>query len=336
MSSVDLWAELEGEPGTSGRARRRIFPSSSRDLFIELDLANRRRMLTYERASTSDVATLPIDSTSAVHVSVSTRQHEGINHLSVSVILEDDALKGVFTRMVEDLADTAVSATDDDSALVALVGRIVEWQQLLHHLRKDGLSHSERRGLVGELWVLRDIVLQAVGADEAIAAWTGPLRANQDIQLATCAVEVKSTTALQPQGMTVNNEREFEAPEGTRLLLAHLSLDERRDVGETLLDLIADVRRVVAGAPAARSRFDLLLGRVGFVDDQNVLYREPHYSLRSARFYEVRDGFPRIRESDLMEGIGQVTYRVSLAACEAFEIECDEVTELIERGTTGL
>lgn len=46
------------------------------------------------------------------------------------------------------------------------------------------------------------------------------------------------------------------------------------------------------------------------------------------------EGFPRIVESDLDQGVGNCTYDIDVSALEQHRVTTDEVTELI-RGTDG-
>ena len=82
-------------------------------------------------------------------------------------------------------------------------------------------------------------------------------------------------------------------------------------------------------SPAARARFDGLLIQVGYLPGHHDLYEEPRYTLRELRFWHVREGFPRLVESDLPEGVGDCTYHVSTSGLDAYRATADEVKELI-------
>ena len=326
---TDPWVALENEPVRPGRARRRIRPTSDRDLFVELDLDTRQRIFAYRRPW--PVQRPAPQSTRTEALDCSFRIDPSGETLEMTLTLHDAALAQVFTPMVLDLAETLAAATSDDNALGDLLARLAEWQLLFESIRREGLSPAARRGLVGELLILRDDVIPQIGPEAAIAGWTGPLRSNQDFQLSTTALEVKATGSLHPQGFTVNNERELDitGTDASHLSLAHVSLDERQGQGLLIGELIDDIDERLTKLPAARAQFHDLLGRTGYLAIQQDLYTEPHYSVRGIRYFDVSRDFPRITESELRDGVGQVEYRVTLAACTDYEMTRQDVLDRI-------
>jgi hypothetical protein len=62
---------------------------------------------------------------------------------------------------------------------------------------------------------------------------------------------------------------------------------------------------------------DRLLDR-GWLDMHACRYEMRRWTVRDERTYQVRRGFPRLVETDLPAGVGDVSFAVSLAACEPF------------------
>ena len=63
-----------------------------------------------------------------------------------------------------------------------VLARIERWRALLL-ADSAGLDRSAMRGLIGELLVLETRLLEQLGPDEAVHAWTGPLRTAQDFTI---------------------------------------------------------------------------------------------------------------------------------------------------------
>jgi hypothetical protein len=136
---------------------------------------------------------------------------------------------------------------------------------------------------------------------------------------------------LNPQGFVVSNERELDERGAGHLNLIHIALDERRGGdGVNLNDLVAQVEGSLAGHPTAAQVFLTRLARVGYLKSDNDLYTEPRYEIRARRYYEVNGAFPRLVEADLREGVGQVRYAVSLAACAEYETSRSDVQNRIK------
>jgi Putative PD-(D/E)XK family member, (DUF4420) len=329
--TAEDWLALEEQPGAAGTALRRIHPGSSRDLYIAVDLGTRARRLMYKRPWRRGAGVPALPRTKALD-SVC-RVTDAGDSLTISVELHVPSLAEVFTTVVGDLALAVVEAQSDDEAVIDLASRLAGWQELFRALSRRGLGDLERRGLAAELLTLRDDVLPFVSPEVAIGAWTGPLRKNQDFQLQGVALEVKATAGLNPQGFVVSNERELDERGAGHLHLVHVSLDERRGGhGLTLNDLVSQVEALLTGHPTAAQVFVTRLARVGYLKDDCDLYSEPRYEIRSRRYYEVKGDFPRLVERNLRQGVGQVRYAVTLAACAAYEVEPAEVRRRVQDG----
>jgi hypothetical protein len=328
VTLAGVWAELEVEPGDHGLALKRVHPASQHDLHVALDLESRRRQLLFARPWRPAESMPEFPATQAIECR--TRLQTGGRKMTIVVELIDPALSDVFTPLVEDLADRIADAPDEQAATAELASGLARWQELFEQLARDGLSALARRGLAGELLVMQNDVLPHVSAEAAVSAWTGPLKANQDFQRPAVAVEVKVTTGQNPQGFVVANERELDSTATGTLVVAHLSLDERRGgTGSSINDLVDDVRQRLDGHPVALAEFNARLARVGYFDIHRDMYLEPRYEARALRHLHVRDGFPRITEADVRPGVGAIRYTVSLSACEGYEIDAGDVHKLI-------
>ncbi len=110
------------------------------------------------------------------------------------------------------------------------------------------------------------------------------------------------------------------------LVLTHVSLDERRGgAGRSLVDAAQAVRNLVAQTPAAPDDFDDGLIEYGLLPDQQDRYTEPRFTVREIAHLHVQPGFPRITESDLPEGVGDVKYRVQLGALAPYTTDLEDL-----------
>lgn len=324
------WRDLEAPQSTPGWSRLRLHPNAPLDVFLAVSHPGHQRMLVLRadaRAADHIVRSVGRLSRAAgleMNLSaVSRLEYE------LQVVLTANDLREVFNPLVSDVADTVRDAPEAATALTAAVDRFERWQDLLRAVGRDGLGPEARRGLVGELLVLRDHVLPHLDPAEAVEAWTGPSGANQDFQLSGVAVETKTSTAKRPRNIRIASERQLDDSGTPALLLALALLDERRGgSGESLNRLVDRIRERLT-SPVVRARFDGRLVQVGYLPGQRDLYDEPRYTLRDLRFWHVQGGFPRIVEADLPEGVGDCTYHVSTSGLEQYRATTDEVTELI-------
>lgn len=324
------WQDLERERHARGVVSRRLYPASPHDLFIAVDQAAGQRMLVIRTAGSDAAAALrrfrTLPRTRGLQLEF-VGLTDGQRELRI-VLLADD-LREVFNPLVTDIADSAQAAPDGTEALVAAVQRFEHWRNLLKTIADTGLSKESRRGLYGELRLLREHLLRTLSPTEALGAWTGPLFANQDFQLSRCAIEVKTTSARGPQTIQIASERQLDTTGVENLFLAHFSVDERLGGnGESLNAAVDSVRRVfdVAGMAA---QFDELVVRAGFLSHQRQLYDEPRYTVRAQHFWSVRDDFPRITENDLRSGVGDCQYRITTTDLDRYMITSEQLAAVL-------
>jgi hypothetical protein len=239
--------------------------------------------------------------------------------------LENVDLGDVFKAMVNDLTGTIAATSDEDSGLAALLQRTERWRRLLETGGAGGLSTTDRRGLVGELLVLGQLLDTGAGPSATVTAWTGPYGKHQDFQATQAAIEVKTTVTKQPQSLIIASERELDPTGVPHLYLMHISLDERHGGGgQSLNEVVSGLRSRLASAPLALSAFEDALFTYGYLDVQASLYDAPKYSLREQNAFEVSDGFPCITEASVPTGVGDVTYRIQLGALQPFGVPLAE------------
>jgi hypothetical protein len=324
------WAQLEADRHAHGTTVRRVYPQSPHEIFIAVRHPDGSRMLTLgvtTRAAGEALRRLhTLPRTRGIEMQFA-RLGEGNGELRVA--LTDNNLREVFNPLASDIASTAQAELGPAEAVLAAVSRFEHWRRMLQSLADSGLVPEARRGLFGELTILRNHLLPALPAFDAVRAWTGPMAANQDFQLPHAAIEVKTSSGKEPQALVVSNERELDEKGVPRLVLAHLSLDERRGGNGESLNAAVDRTRDAATDAAARTLLDDLLVRAGYLRQQRELYDEPRYTVRKQHFWNVAGDFPRITEADLRPGVGDCRYSISTAGLEPHLLTADDIAEII-------
>jgi len=252
---------------------------------------------------------------------------DGVTELRVE-LAAPEALR-VFTPFVDDVASCAAASPDDAGAVSALVERFGYWRRLLSGELVEGLGSDSAQGLWGELWIMRHL-LHAVWRSEVVQSWTGPDRDDNDFRREDSAVEVKTMRGDRPAVVRITSERQLDNPAGIHLFLIALAVDpHRHGAGESLPDMVRGCRDMLDGAVLADFEDRLLTW--GYSDAHWRRYEETRYALRAVTAYEVTSGFPRIVEGGLPDGVGSVSYRLSLDACRPFEVAMSELPQRLMR-----
>lgn len=262
-------------------------------------------------------------------------------HLMVQVSDEEGSLppdlNGITIRYSD--SDTLVVAVSSDASLESIIspvynaiiqscldGRhpVAAITDHLERIRKaftragSEISENKQIGLVGELLVMKLIVIPALGR-RAVSLWTGPLSERHDFVGATMHLEVKSTTKSQDQH-TISRLDQLRIQDGKCLLLASVQL-ERTVAGEMT---IATLRDEIVGAlgndgPALRD-FDTKLNSMGWNDrlvQSGTLLR---FNMRSLSVFSVDGSFPRLPDDYRPpRGVVGITYDINASACSAMD-----------------
>jgi hypothetical protein len=315
-----VWEDLErGEPRPGKLLRRRLAPESAYDLHAVIEPLRQRRGLWFRLAQSEGIEEPEMPHLKSVAVDYWTPP-TGDSQRYLTVYLDEPDLEGVFTTLVNDIAEAVVLQPTPDEAILAIQRRLVRWERLLSRTRRETLSKQEVKGLYGELLIMNSLLDSGMPPDSVLAGWAGPFAGVQDFQFREMAIEVKATTAKQPQALIITNERELDSVGVDRLLLAHVSLDERLDgTGESLTDLIEDTLARLSSSPSSVVSLTVGLEAYGYSKDDADLHRTPSFSIRELAYYEVVDHFPRIVEAMLPTGVGDVRYRIQLAGISDFK-----------------
>jgi hypothetical protein len=160
-------------------------------------------------------------------------------------------------------------------------------------------------------------------------AWTGPSWSPQDFQGEGFGIEVKTSASKEPQTMRITSERQLDA-QGLRVLfLGHLSLEVKVGSGETLPQIIQDLRQRAVEA-ACETEFETRLYEWGYHDVHAWIYSRHGFVLRGEHIYEVREDFPRITEADVRPGVGNVAYSIAVSECSPYILKVDGFRDKLE------
>lgn len=318
----EAWAAMSSDPAPQiGILRRRILANQSRDLFVGMTQPDQRRVLilAFDTSAISDAATPR--GTRAVSCSL---HHNDGGRSEFHLTLEVNDISDVFATFADDVADAVSHQPDDQSAVLALLDRFEVWRELLSGRTPIGLAGGDAQGLWAELWVMEHFLNIAWGSGTT-SCWTAGDGDDKDFRRGSLSIEVKSTSRKAPVTVDISNEHQLETAPDELLLLAIVELTSSdTGAGETLPERVRACRAALGRADASVMT-ERLIGR-GY-DEETVT--QARYLLRACTWYRVEQGFPRIVGADIPNGIGTVTYRVSLDACQPWRIDDDGVVAIL-------
>jgi hypothetical protein len=232
--------------------------------------------------------------------------------------LRNAELSGPFGQLCEDLASASRHLVPGQSGMELLGRRLSAWLRLLENGRGELLSASEIRGLMGELVLLEKFLASGVQPREAIAAWVGPLRADQDFQFTARAWEVK-TVFPDADFVQIASESQLDASERALLLAVVTLVETFGDDGLSLNAQVLQTRALLGDRADLTELLDERLSKAGYVTHAG--YDATSFRIGVIRLFRVEAGFPRLRAADLPAGVTDASYRVRLDACSPYAIE---------------
>ena len=250
----------------------------------------------------------------------------------ITLALSDARYRDVFQSLAQDVVSKLEGAKDEADAVRCFIARLERWQTFLRRHGSQELSLEHRRGLLGELILIRDHLLKRCDGNMAVSAWKGCHGANHDFQLRHGSIEVKTTSSNTPHAFHVSNIGQLDSANPHRLFI-FLVLVEESEAGDlSLPEVIDSLRNELEGG--AVSTLEDCLVEAGYLENQREAYASPRYSIRRVRFFSVDESFPRLREHALPTGVEEVQYQVAIAACAAFETSASVVLDTVV-GATG-
>lgn len=251
------------------------------------------------------------------------------SHLLIIQLLSSDN-KDVFASLCENLIRSVLKLSGEQKIVKTVLNQLEKWRNLFDKNHYAGLTATEQQGLFGELHFLQKALSELhVSPSRLLRTWVGVDRELRDYQGNNWALEIKTTSANNPQKVIINGERQLDETFFDDLFLFHLSVEVSNCNGVTLCQKVVEIRETLACDLSALNIFNAKLFEAGYLDKHEPLYMEQCYQIRHENYYKIRDDFPRIKESELRTGISEVRYSIVLAMCDQYLISQNQVFKTI-------
>ncbi len=332
-----VWHELDGEAtATRGPAlvRRLVEAGSGAELHLAVGVPEGRRYLMVRMPDDWNGDTAGFPKWRGARIGPFQGSEKPSPHQFLVIEQGEDSPREVFEVLVADVADAVINRGAREDVPAVVTGRLDRWKTFFEVRGLVGLSPESQQGLFGEIWFLREHLLPKAGPFSAVSSWDVSHRALHDFQFPRHAFEVKTSAAKQHQRVHIASERQLDSTGLDSLHLVVISISVVQGGGETLPEMVASIRDLLSKAPPTVRLFEEKLLDEGYTDAHAELYKSG-YAFRNVRVYRVGPDFPRVLESDLKPGVGDVSYSVVLSACEPFKSTLEEALSAIGAAWSG-
>lgn len=320
MTKIEkIWSHLESDTSThSGLLYKRYSADVLPDVFIALKSPEKIRCIAFKLNLSFPFEESQWNKLKDIKIETLPDEKDKSKKFLLILLLNKQH-KDIFSTLCEDLIFGISEVTTEQTLVEKLLERLAKWQSLFEKVGKQGLSDEAQRGLFGEVFFLRVFLNNATDKNYCLKSWLGPERSIQDFQYSNWAVEVKTTHGNNHQKIHITSERQLDDSIIEKIFLYHLSLDVRIGNGESLNMVIDEVLSLLNDSTFATNLFKLKLLESGYYDTHKPLYEETGYSIRQENLYRVSGNFPRITESQIPIGVGDVKYSIVLSESEGGE-----------------
>jgi Putative PD-(D/E)XK family member, (DUF4420) len=325
------WEEIGATASPrSGWIARRLFPASPHGIQAAIRSDDGTLALLFEVNVRSLTAGKDRPDCVGFRLDVETVETGPNGRCRLCLVLKDPSYREIFATLAHDVAGCVAPAPTEAVAVRMLLSRLNTWQRFLERFGQRTLTIEEQAGLFAELTVLEQELLGALGPAAAVSAWRGPFREVHDFRTGQVSIEVKASLAAAAATFRVSSLEQLDPGNASCLLVRHVALAAGQGSGEALPVLIGRLRTTFRTQdPGAATEFDGCLMECGYLDDHATAYAGTGFIVRGSRWFEVREGFPRLMPGTVPAGIVAANYAVALAQCALFEIAADVAKQRI-------
>ncbi len=326
MKIESVWKELEADESIlySGLLYKRFSGEIKPDVYVALKAPEKMRCIAARINNFTNSEVEPLNSLRDIKIeTIPDQEHPGKKFLLI--LLLDNQFKDIFATLCEDLMNNVAEIGDENMLISELLARLFKWQAIFEQYKLPGLSEESQMGLFGELFFMRKFLHNSDDFAFCLNAWKGPENAVQDFQHSNWAIEVKATHGKNHQKIQITSERQLDTDIVTNIYLYHLSLDIRENKGETLNDIVDDVKDILKDNSVAFTAFKLKLLSAGYFENHRVYYTDTGYNIRLERIFFVTGSFPRITERQIAAGVGDVRYSIIIGDDVSWKISEEEL-----------
>ena len=239
---------------------------------------------------------------------------------SLSFSLVDDNYKDMFVLFCEDIVSSSSCIKSKEKATRFIGKRYNEWREMLANARGSLLSPSEIKGLLGEMYFLKDFLCAKYGAEKATLSWTGPKRLPQDYIIEDTWFEVKTVSSSRTE-VGVSSIEQLDCTKTGELVVVRADKTSVTNTDAVNLNMLYKELLSMLPNDDSREQFSTMLLRFGYYPRPEYEDEEYTFEVKATARYAVSADFPCLRRANLPESVTEAKYSLSLTTIDSFRKE---------------
>lgn len=255
-------------------------------------------------------------------------QHDvSSSRLICTLISEEEETKNKFSLIAKDIAYHC-SNYKGIQLFSEIKRRLISWSNFLKPTR-SGLSNSEFVGLLGEMFVVSEVLAKNLNQEEVVRFWVGPEGKKQDIILNRIAIEIKTSLSGAPHTLKISSIDQLDKVTDKLYILHLVGSPSNHPNGFSLRSMYLKLLNYLEQELNAKMQF--LQKTSELYGKATKTQLDEKYTILSMDLYEVSDQFPAITNAKIPLGVVKVNYELSIESIRDFKITQD-VQEIIKNG----
>lgn len=308
------WFELSENNNTSGFRSLRISPECLSDIFIGVNkVANRCLILALPKDSIID-----FKGTIKENLTIEFYKEKQFIVLQLTdnnyYDLFDDLIISLYQRIKD------ISVVNEYSK--EFIYTFYKWSEFFEDKKSDRLSELIIKGMIGELLILKSLVNQSnsININDILNSWKGPYDKGHDFELDTKDIEVK-TKDVSKLDITISSEYQLENDFDKRLELIVVSVENDKNNGLSIKDLILEIRNSVAELLGDCSILFKAISQKGLTLKNIHQYDDLRFKPIFKAIYDINSfGFPKLINSNIPKEINGLSYNIRISTLDEYII----------------
>ena len=273
------------------------------DLYLGVDNMSR-----YTLVLISQIEPSPTISSQIISVQIGVRRD---NKWAISFSLVDNKYEDIFCHFCIDIIESSRTIVTVNKGAEFICLRYTKWQNMLAKFNSGLLPKSAIKGLIGELYFLKDYLIPLYGQEIAVNSWIGPEKADQDFVCGNTWYEVKSTVSG-AESIKISSIEQLDMPMEGELVIVYLDKTSCTDEFRiTVNQMFQDIYDSLDTEELKQKFSDILLN-LGYY--KTTEYDEYMYRYAKMERYKVDLNFPCIRRNILPQAVISSSYYLSISS----------------------
>lgn len=255
---------------------------------------------------------------------------------TISLSLINSDYKDMFLLFCGDIIDSSRTIKSKDKAVGFVGTRYKEWKEMLACSRNGLLTPEQIKGLLGEMYILENELMEMYGPEKSALSWTGPKAAHQDFILDDTWFEVKTVSSGKEE-VKISSVEQLDCSNCGKLIVVFADKTSRTNINAVNLNLVYMKLLSRLFDDDVKAEFSHMLLKYGYYPRPEYEDTDYVFEVKGVKHYLVTESFPCFRRRNIPTNITKVDYYISLPAIRDYreEIEASNGIERVSRRYFG-